>query len=92
MRFTLSSVLLALAVVSSAAASPTDKEATKRSTATSGGECNGTSCRVGFDNIKCNKGSCAGSQGGDGSRCTVVDYDNGSRTAFCPGCGNDDLC
>ncbi|KAI1213191.1 uncharacterized protein F4807DRAFT_457278 [Annulohypoxylon truncatum] len=91
MRFTLSSVLIALAVVS-AVASPTGNEVDKRSTATKPGRCNGTSCQVGLYNLACRSGSCTGPGGGDGAHCTIVDYENGSNEAFCPGCSNPSLC
>ncbi|KAI0887608.1 uncharacterized protein GGS22DRAFT_186440 [Annulohypoxylon maeteangense] len=90
MRFTLSSVLIALAVTS-AVASPADS-GEKRSAASKFGTCNGTSCRVGFYNKVCGSGSCAGPQGGDGKPCSIVDYPNGSNKAFCPGCGDSSLC
>ncbi|KAI1454926.1 hypothetical protein F4805DRAFT_437979 [Annulohypoxylon moriforme] len=91
MRFTLSSVLIALAVTS-VAASPAGKEETKRATASKYGECNGTSCRVGFYQKVCERGSCAGPQGGDGKRCSIVDYPGDRNEAFCPGCGDSKLC
>ncbi|KAI1086692.1 hypothetical protein F5B19DRAFT_501033 [Rostrohypoxylon terebratum] len=91
MRFTTSSIITALAVVS-AVASPIEKETTKRDAATQSGSCNGTSCRVFFYNLHCSVGSCVGPEGGDGKSCTIVDYADGSNKAFCPGCGNPDLC
>ncbi|KAI1378426.1 hypothetical protein F4677DRAFT_443638 [Hypoxylon crocopeplum] len=90
MQFSLSSLLVALAVVSSAAATPAS--GAKRGTATSDGECNGTSCQVGFDNFECNKGSCTGPGGGDGAYCTVVDRQDGTRVTYCPGCGDPNFC
>ncbi|KAI0840669.1 hypothetical protein F5Y06DRAFT_294658 [Hypoxylon sp. FL0890] len=91
MQFSLSSILVTLAVVSSATAAVREGT-TKRSADTTEGECNGTSCQVGFDNFECNKGSCAGPKGGDGKRCTVVDNPDGSTTSWCPGCSDPNLC
>ncbi|XDG01014.1 hypothetical protein ABKA04_000629 [Annulohypoxylon sp. FPYF3050] len=91
MRFTISSIIIALAVAS-AAASPTENDAVKRDAATKSGRCNGTSCQVGLYNLRCTAGSCGGPQGGDGKHCTIVDYADGSNKAFCPGCGDANLC
>ncbi|OTA52609.1 hypothetical protein K449DRAFT_230197 [Hypoxylon sp. EC38] len=88
MQFNLSSILVTLAFISSATAAV--REGTTKRTTT--GDCNGTSCQVGFDNFECNRGSCTGSSGGDGKRCTVVDNPDGSTTAWCPGCGDSNLC
>ncbi|KAI1172735.1 hypothetical protein F4777DRAFT_581688 [Nemania sp. FL0916] len=79
MQFTLFSIV---ALAALATASP----------ATTSGGCNGTSCKVGFVNYECNKGSCVGAGGGDGAKCTVVDNDDGSVTSWCPGCGDSNLC
>ncbi|KAI2636521.1 hypothetical protein GGS26DRAFT_589130 [Hypomontagnella submonticulosa] len=92
MQFNFSTILVALTVASSVTATPTRGNTPERDTETSSGECNGTSCQVGFDNFECNRGSCAGPDGGDGKFCTVVDNQDGSRTTFCPGCKDQNLC
>ncbi|KAI1393316.1 uncharacterized protein F4822DRAFT_8255 [Hypoxylon trugodes] len=91
MQFSLSSLLIALTIASSVAATPTG-EATKREAQTGRGDCNGTSCQIVFANFECNVGSCAGSQGGDGKPCSVIDNSDGTRTTYCPGCGDPEKC
>ncbi|KAI3325504.1 hypothetical protein HD806DRAFT_490494 [Xylariaceae sp. AK1471] len=94
MRFSLIPIIAVLASVSVAVPTADGKSVReeKRNTETKGGDCNGTSCQVVFANFLCNVGSCVGPGGGDGARCTVVDYPDGSRTTFCPGCGDSNLC
>ncbi|KAL7650946.1 pyridoxamine-phosphate oxidase [Aspergillus niger] len=49
------------------------------------GSCNGTSCRIGFENYSCNEGSCTKqSGGGDGASCWD-DNLGGPRHIVCPG-------
>ncbi|KAI1636007.1 hypothetical protein F4809DRAFT_641991 [Biscogniauxia mediterranea] len=92
MQFSLSTILVAL-MATAAVAAPSQEAAEKRSAETKGGKCNGTSCRVGLSNYRCNRGSCVGNGGGDGKRCTVVDNPDKTRTAFCPvGCPDPNLC
>ncbi|KAI5925798.1 hypothetical protein F4810DRAFT_34220 [Camillea tinctor] len=92
MQFSFTTVLFAL-MATAAVAAPSKEAAEKRSAQTQTGECNGTSCRVGFENYECNKGSCVGNGGGDGKRCTVVDNADGTRTSWCPvGCPDNNLC
>ncbi|PWY66354.1 hypothetical protein BO94DRAFT_540641 [Aspergillus sclerotioniger CBS 115572] len=51
------------------------------------GNCNGTSCRIGFKNYPCDEGKCtAQSGGGDGAYCWDNNY-GGSRHIVCPGRG-----
>ncbi|KAI0206530.1 hypothetical protein F4808DRAFT_407760 [Astrocystis sublimbata] len=94
MRFSMISVVAILASLSAAAPALEEKSVgeAKRAPNTQGGSCNGTSCKVVFANFLCNVGSCVGPGGGDGARCTVVDNTDGSRTTFCPGCGDSNLC
>ncbi|OBS16611.1 hypothetical protein FPOA_12773 [Fusarium poae] len=47
------------------------------------GECNGTSCRVGFSNFSCDVGKCTKqSGGGDGKSCW---HDERDYKVYCPG-------
>ncbi|KAL0936065.1 uncharacterized protein CTRU02_208280 [Colletotrichum truncatum] len=48
------------------------------------GVCNGTSCRWGLINYRCERGSCVGNGGGDGSCCG---WPNGGSPAICPNGG-----
>ncbi|GKZ40533.1 hypothetical protein AbraIFM66951_000302 [Aspergillus brasiliensis] len=49
------------------------------------GDCNGTSCQIGFENFSCDEGSCtAQSGGGDGTPCWDSNY-NGEPNIVCPG-------
>ncbi|KAH7144330.1 hypothetical protein B0J13DRAFT_42241 [Dactylonectria estremocensis] len=48
------------------------------------GICNGTSCRYGFKNYKCNEGKCVGKNGGDGACCG---WRKGSNSGVCPNGG-----
>ncbi|KAH7140869.1 hypothetical protein EDB81DRAFT_799037 [Dactylonectria macrodidyma] len=48
------------------------------------GVCNGTSCRYGFINYKCNEGSCVGKGAGDGACCG---WRKGSNRGVCPNGG-----
>ncbi|RYP48126.1 hypothetical protein DL768_005923 [Monosporascus sp. mg162] len=88
MRFNLVSTIAVLAAV--AVAAPSGGSYKQKRT---DGTCNGTSCRVGFENYECNLGSCVGEGGGDGTFCTVLDLQDGTRRTYCPvGCPDPGLC
>ncbi|KAI1390552.1 uncharacterized protein F4822DRAFT_426399 [Hypoxylon trugodes] len=90
MQFSLSSVLVAFAVVSSVVATPTggDEASSAPQKRAQNGVCNGTSCKLQFVNYACTRGTCVGDGAGDGAWCTVEE----GGAANCPHCGDASLC
>ncbi|PYI10908.1 hypothetical protein BO78DRAFT_160234 [Aspergillus sclerotiicarbonarius CBS 121057] len=96
MRFTpLALIILAvgpLAALAAPAPAPSDNQENAALSCPSGakincGGCNGTSCKIGFNNYPCDEGKCtAQSGGGDGASCWDTNL-GGTRHIVCPGRG-----